>query len=59
MVRPKWLGGRLDTLVTDENETDEYLTFSIGSAESRNKIINPKIIVVKDTPYIDVKRFKP
>lgn len=29
MARLKWLGGRLDTLVTDENETDEYLTFSI------------------------------
>lgn len=57
MARLKWLGGRLDTLVTDENETDEYLTFSI--LDLRNQEINPKIIVVKDAPYIDVKRFKP
>jgi len=27
MARLKWLGGRLDTMVTDENETDEYLNF--------------------------------
>ena len=57
MARLKWLGGTLDTMVTDENETDEYLNFSI--LDLRNQEINPKIIVVKDAPYKDVKRFKP
>ena len=59
MARLKWLRRRLyiDTMVTNEYETDEHLNFLL--LDLQNQEINAKIIVVKDAPYKVVKRFKP
>ena len=58
MARLKRLGGRLDTMATDENETNEYLNFLYWICGNYQEI-NAKIIIVKDAPYKVVKRFKP